>query len=244
MPIIPPGLAPTLQFYLSAPMPCPYLPDQTERKLFTRIRAEPCESNAELNAILCRAGFRRSQNIIYRPACAACEACVPVRIPVLDFIFTQSLRRIVSYNTDLHLTREAIEPTAELYDLFYRYQKARHSGSDMATMDQADFAAMLKEGAADTGLYCLREENGALKGCMIADRMDDGFSAVYSFFSPAEPRRSLGTALILLLINVAKEERKPFVYLGYWIDKARKMAYKKRFRPLQALGPNGWTWLE
>ncbi len=225
-------------------MPCPYLPDQTERKLFTRINVECCDSNAEINAILCRAGFRRSQNIIYRPACNACEACVPVRIPVITFVMSRSLRRIAAHNKDLALSCEPVEATPELYDLFRRYQQARHAGSDMASMDETDFAAMLKDGEADTSLYCLRDGENNLKGCMIADHMDDGLSAVYSFFTPTEPRRSLGSALILSLIDLARQNHKPFVYLGYWIASSRKMAYKTRFKPLQSLGRNGWNWLE
>jgi arginine-tRNA-protein transferase len=244
MPIVPPGLAPNLQFYLSGPLPCPYLPARTERKLFTRLDFDDRQANAEINGILCRAGFRRSQNILYRPACNACEACVPVRIPANEFLYSRSLRRIVARNRDLHLETVPLTPTPELFELFRLYQLTRHSDGDMATMNEADFAAMLVEGEADTHLYCLRDGSGMLKGCMIADHIDDGISAVYSFFAPTEPRRSLGTALILSLIDIARQNHKPFVYLGYWISKARKMAYKTRFHPLETLGPEGWKRLE
>ncbi|MFA4994510.1 MAG: arginyltransferase [Bdellovibrionales bacterium] len=241
MSIIPPGLALDLQFFLSGPLPCPYLPVQVERKLFTRLCDNSETSNAEINGALCRAGFRRSQDIVYRPACNDCNACVPVRVPVQLFSPSRSLRRIEARNRDLHLQSAPVWTSAELFDLFLAYQKIRHGDSDMAHMDENDFEAMLKEGRADTHLYCLRDDAGVLKGCMVADSVGDGFSAVYSFFTPVEPRRSLGTMLILSLIEEARKQHLPFVYLGFWIRQARKMAYKSRFRPMQFLGPNGWS---
>ncbi len=244
MSVISPAIAQSLQFYLSGPLPCPYLPAQVERKLFTKIGGDVIDAAADINGTLCRAGFRRSHDVIYRPACGSCNACVPVRIFVQDFSPSRSLRRIVSRNRDLRLECVAPQPSSELFSLFAAYQQARHGDSDMAHMDEKDFAAMLREGQADTRLYLLRDIGGALKGCMIADYVGDGLSAVYSFFSPDEPRRSLGTALILSLIQEAQTRQWPFVYLGYWIAGSRKMAYKSRFSPLQSLGPDGWAWLE
>ena len=227
MSILSPDNAQNLQFYLSGPLPCPYLPAQVERKLFVR-----------------RVGFRRSQDIVYRSACDACNACVPIRLPVRAFSPPRSLRRVWEHNRDLHLEDAFLSTNIELFNLFCAYQKARHSDSDMAHMNEADFEAMLKNGCANTHLYCLRDGSNVLKGCMIADSVGDGLSAVYSFFTPFEPRRSLGTMLILSLIKIAQERRHPFVYLGYWIKAARKMAYKSRFRPRQVLGPDGWEELE
>lgn len=152
---------------------------------------------------------------------------------------SRAQRRVAAHNRDLIRQCADPVPTAELFALFSAYQRARHGDSDMARMSESDFAAMLQEGQADTRLFMLRD-GGALKGCMIADSVGDGLSAVYSFFSPLEPRRSLGTELILFLIDIAAARGLPFVYLGYWIESARKMAYKARFRPLQFLGPDGW----
>ena len=113
----------------------------------------------------------------------------------------------------------------------------------MAHMTENDFAAMLQEGQADTHLYQLRDVHNVLKGCIITDFVGDGLSAVYSFFTPDEPRRSLGTALVLALITEAQERGLPFIYLGYWIAASPKMSYKTRFQPLQFLGAQGWDWL-
>ena len=243
MSIIPPGLSRLLQFYLSGPLPCPYLPGRVERKLFTRLTGEK-ETDAEINATLTRAGFRRSHDIVYRPACHECNACIPVRIPVRAFTPSRSLKRIASINRDLTLEIGGTDVTEEQYALFTAYQATRHPDSDMARMSWSDFTHMLKEGEADTHIYQLRAPSGELVGGIITDHVSDGYSAVYSFFAPHQSRRSLGAQLILTLIEEARIRNLPYVYLGYWIAASRKMAYKARFQPLQALGPQGWDWLD
>jgi arginine-tRNA-protein transferase len=243
MSIIPPGLSRLLQFYLSGPLPCPYLPDRVERKLFTRLSGDK-KTDAEVNSTLTRAGFRRSHDIVYRPACHECTACVPVRIPVKAFQPSRNLRRIAKNNQDLKLEVSGPDVTPEQFQLFMMYQTARHPDSDMARMSWTDFNNMLHEGEADTHIYQLRAPTGLLLGGIITDHVSDGLSAVYSFFSPDAPRRSLGAQLILTLIAEAQRRKLPYVYLGYWIAASRKMAYKARFKPVQALGPQGWDWLD
>lgn len=243
MSIIPPGLSRLLHFYLSGPLPCAYLPDQVERKLFTRLTGD-ASLNVEINSMLTRAGFRRSHGITYRPACPNCNACTPVRVPVRLFDPSRNLKRIAARNRDLALEVASAASSEELYDLFIAYQRERHGDSDMALMSYDDLSAMMQEGDAETRLYCLRNPDGKLMGCVMADPVADGVSAVYSFYDPAEPKRSLGTQLVLSLIEEMRRERQPYVYLGYWIAASRKMSYKTRFQPLQALGPQGWDWLD
>lgn len=237
---IPPSLVEELSFYLTSPSPCPYLPQQAERKLFTRLKNNDPKINADINGSLCRIGFRRSQNIVYRPMCLNCEACMPVRIPVGLFKLSRSQRRVAAKNKDLTLSRLDAQTSPELFDLFARYEKSRHKDSDMALMTEGEFSNMICDASAGTQLFCLRDVHGLLKGCMIADPVGDGFSAVYSFFDPGEPRRSLGTALVLSLIDAAEKEGLPFVYLGYWIKESPKMAYKGRFKPLQCFSAGTW----
>ena len=231
----------SLPFYLSYDSPCSYRPGQSERKLFVRLTPEHSEANARINGPLCRAGFRRSQDIVYRPACEACNACVPVRVPVDTFVLSRSLCRVARYNQDLSFSPLPLEPTDVLFALFSSYLNTRHADSDMAAMNRKDFSDMLLRGQAKTQLFSLNARNGNIKGVMIADDVGDGFSAVYSFFTPDEPKRSLGSELILRLIDHAKKNKRPFVYLGFWIKDSPKMAYKNRFRPLEFLGPDGWT---
>lgn len=241
MSIIPTGLTRQLQFFLSGPMPCPYLPDQIERKLFARLGRKP-DLNDEINSHLTRAGFRRSHDIVYRPACPRCHACVPVRLPVKLFSPSRSLRRIARLNADLILENVTPEMTEENYALFSAYQTARHPDSDMAAMSQLDFRVLMQDGGVTTRLYQLRDAAGQLMGCMIADHVADGLSAVYSFFAPEASHRSMGIQLIMALVQAAEQQGLAYVYLGYWIRDSRKMSYKNRFQPLQRLTPQGWVW--
>lgn len=241
MSIIPPPLRPLQQFFRSGPMPCPYLPGRVERKLFTRLTL-PFAS--EVNSTLSRAGFRRSHDIVYRPVCPGCNACVPVRIPVAAFTPSRSLRRILRTNEDLHVTEVPAIATHEQYRLFTAYQHSRHGDSDMARMTLNDYTAMVDEGRADTCIFEVRDARERLVGAILTDRLVDGLSAVYSFFDASQPRRSLGTFMILALVETALREGLSHVYLGYWIEGSRKMAYKARFRPIEALSRDGWHPLE
>lgn len=228
-----------LQFFRSSPAPCPYLPGRIERKLFARLSAGEAAST---NSKLSQAGFRRSHDIIYKPACPGCMACVPVRVGVQGFAPSDNLKRIATRTASLAVTAKPCLPTREQFDLFLSYEDSRHNDSDMARMSYDDYTAMLLEGQADTILLELRTAENELLGVMIADRLSDGYSAVYSFFScaPEWKKASLGSALILRLIEQAKQDGLGYVYLGYWVQHSRKMAYKARFKPLEALGPNGW----
>jgi arginine-tRNA-protein transferase len=167
-----------------------------------------------------------------------------VRIPVQHFAPSRTLRKTATRNQDLQWARADAQDNDELFNLFLSYQLSRHGDSDMARMNRHDFTAMLTEGNADTRLYQLRDRIGILQACIIGDFVGDGISAVYSFFNTADPRRSLGTQLVLSLVGEAQNTGLPYIYLGYWIAQSRKMAYKSRFKPLQSLGPHGWAWIE
>lgn len=225
-------------FFRSGPTPCPYLPGRIERKLFTRLSDRDLD---KLSDQLCGSGFRRSHDIVYRPVCPGCSACVPVRIPVRDFVWSRSMRRIVARNADLDVFESKAAATAEQFAVFARYQASRHSDSDMSRMNANDFGAMIEEGAATARLFSLRDAGGELLGAILADRLKHGFSAVYSFFAPGHERRSLGTQMILDLIRLAQAEGRSYVYLGYWIAGSPKMDYKMRFRPLERLTATGWV---
>jgi leucyl-tRNA---protein transferase len=233
-------LVPPQHFYRTSALPCPYLTDRFERKLITELAGHDAQA---LYNTLSRAGFRRSHHLAYRPACARCAACVPVRIPVEQFAMTRSLRRIRKINADL-ATRVA-EPRAnvEHFRLFTRYQRSRHVDSDMASMTFGDFRAMIEESPVASRLVEIVRPRGATLGACLVDVLDDGLSAVYSYFDPEERRRSLGTLLVLALIDAARERGLRYVYLGYWIAESRKMAYKARFRPLEGFGAAGWRLL-
>lgn len=225
-------------FFGTRELPCPYLPDRLERKVVTELSGQEPQA---LYGRLSRAGFRRSHGLAYRPACTGCGACIPVRINAADFTWTRSFRRILRMNRDLTETVQPAMATVEQYRLFQRYQNSRHGGGDMSGMALTEYRDMIEETPVDTDVIEYRDTEGTLVGVMLADRTEDGFSAVYSFFAPEMERRSLGSHVILSQVLRASDAGLPFVYLGYWIADSRKMAYKTRFRPLEALGDGGWT---
>jgi arginyl-tRNA--protein-N-Asp/Glu arginylyltransferase len=224
-------------FYRMPPRPCPYLAGRTEQNIFTELTGPDSPSMYDT---LTHAGFRRSHNIAYRPVCPGCNACVSVRVLVRAFAPRRSHRRILGVNADLVGRERAASATLEHYRLFARYVSVRHDDGEMADMNFADYAAMVEESPLTTSIIEYRDAAGALMAACLVDRLRDGLSAVYSFFDPAEEQRGLGNFMVLRLIELSRELGLPYLYLGYWIAGSRKMAYKARFRPLEALGANGW----
>ena len=224
-------------FVATRAMPCPYIAGMMERKVVTDLDVSDA---GRLYELLSRAGFRRSHGLAYRPACPGCNACIPVRIEAKIFKPGRSFRRILNANEDLEAREVETVATTDQYRLFVRYQNTRHGDGEMSSMSFRDYRAMVENSPIDTGLIELRDPDGKLVGTMLADRQLDALSAVYSFFDPDMKRRSLGTYMVLWLIEQACALDLPYVYIGYWIPGSPKMAYKARFQPLQGLGSNGW----
>ena len=239
------------QFYLTSPAPCPYLPGREERKVFTHLIGSGA---AKLHADLSQGGFRRSQNIAYRPACERCQACTPVRVLADRFRPGRSMRRVERRNGDL--VREIVPnaPTSEQYSLFRRYIDSRHVEGGMTAMTVLDYAMMVEDSHIDTFLVEYRRRGpdsgitgrgeGPLVAVALTDRMQSGLSMVYTFYDPDEADRSLGTFVIIDHIRQSQREGLPYCHLGYWIEASPKMAYKSRFLPQERLGPTGWHRIE
>ena len=238
----------TPQFYLTAPSPCPYLPGQEERKVFTHLVGERA---AELNNILTQGGFRRSQSIAYRPACETCRACVSVRVIAAEFTPTAGMRRVGERNDYVIAEMRGPTPSSEQYSVFRAYLDTRHRDGGMADMTVLDYAMMVEDSHVDTRIveYRLRGPDSAITGkgdgpliaVALTDVLRDGLSMVYSFFDPDFSSRSLGTLMILDHIARARKMGLDYVYLGYWVPRSRKMDYKGRFLPQERLMPNGWS---
>ncbi|MCE2759786.1 MAG: arginyltransferase [Alphaproteobacteria bacterium] len=228
-------------FYTTAPLPCPYLPGRTERKIVTELSGTEAEA---LHERLSRAGFRRSHNIAYAPVCPGCQACVPIRVVSEEFTPDRTQRRILRANADLTVSEMPARATAEQFTLFQRYQKNRHADGDMAAMGYYDYRAMIEDTPISTGILEFRDAQDRLLGACLTDWLADGLSAVYSFFDPDEDKRSLGTFAVLWLIGRARSLGLPYVYLGYWVPESRKMAYKARFRPSEILMSGAWHRLD
>ena len=235
------------QFFLTAPSPCPYIDGQFERKVFTHLVGDKAP---EMNDLLTQGGFRRSQNIAYRPACETCRGCVSVRILANEFEPSKNMKRVLRRNADLVGVVHDAEPTTEQYSLFRTYLDARHRKGGMSDMTVLDYAMMVEDTHVDTKVIEYRRRGpdtfitgrgeGELIAVALTDRMADGLSMVYSFYVPDQEDRSLGSYLILDHIARARSAGLPHVYLGYWVAGSRKMAYKIRFGPQEHLGPRGW----
>ena len=214
-----------------------------ERKLFTALQGEYA---TKLNDALSKQGFRRSQNVLYRPSCADCSACLSARIRVADFTPRKSQRRTLRRNDDL--IRNATSPWAseDQYALFRSYLDGRHAEGGMADMDIFEFAAMIEETPIRSRVIEYKEpagtdDEGELTAVCLTDVLDDGLSMVYSFYDPSGKRDSLGTYVILDHIRIAQEAGLPYVYLGYWVPGSPKMSYKARFSALEVYQGGAWT---
>ncbi|GAA3873543.1 arginyltransferase [Celeribacter arenosi] len=213
-----------------------------ERKLFTALQGENAEA---LNDSLSKQGFRRSQNVLYRPTCSDCAACMSARIRVADFNPTKSQRRTLNKNGNL--TRSSTSPWASeaQYALFREYLETRHADGGMADMDVFEFAAMIEETPIRTRVieyHATDPDTGEreLVATCLTDILDDGLSMVYSFYKPELARDSIGTYVILDHIDIAREAGLPFVYLGYWVPGSKKMGYKARFSALEVYNNDQW----
>jgi arginine-tRNA-protein transferase len=228
-------------FFATAPSPCPYLPGRMERRLVADLSGRDAVTFHET---LSQAGFRRSHRFAYVPVCRDCAACAAVRIVVPGFVANRTRQRLWRRNRDLVAQEAAPRATYEQFALFSAYQRTRHAGGEMARMDFFDYQALVEDTPVDTCVVELRDGGGVLRAACITDRLNDGLSAVYSFFDAEDRRRSLGTHVILWLVERARALGLDFVYLGFWVADCPRMAYKNSFQPLEAHTAAGWRPLD
>lgn len=233
------------RFFMTNASPCPYLPGRTERKVFTELSGQHA---SELNDALGRIGFRRSQNVAYRPSCSDCSACVSVRIVAGEFKPNGTQRRLLRRNADLIATPCKPWSTSEQFELLQKYLAVRHPGGGMTEMDDVDYADMVEQTPVDSYVIEYRlpatepGQKGQLVGACLTDRQGDGLSMIYSFYDPSlEDRQGLGSYIILDHVVRAQKAGLPYVYLGYWVEGSQRMAYKVRYKPLEKLGRDGWS---
>jgi arginine-tRNA-protein transferase len=224
-----------LQFFVTPPQPCPYLTDRESISLF----AEPAALDNRLYSSLAQLGFRRSGNQVYRPACTDCRACVPARIPVQEFRPHRRDRRCLAGNADLSIHWVEARYSPEHFQLYSRYLESRHPAGGMDRPTPEQYGQFLIGAWSDTWFLELRLD-GRLAAVGVTDRLDDGLSAVYTFYDPELSGRGLGNCSILHQIGQARHFRLPYLYLGYWIEASPKMAYKGRFRPLEIFQDGQW----
>jgi arginyl-tRNA--protein-N-Asp/Glu arginylyltransferase len=229
-----------LQFYLTAPYRCSYLEGREAR---SQVATPSFLVTSKIYSELVRRGFRRSGSFTYRPNCDACRACVPVRIPVNEFVPNRSQRRAARHHNGLEILLHGMKDNEEHFDLYRRYQKTRHTDDSMDSDDPVQYRNFLLQSHVDSTLVEFRD-HGRLCMVSLIDILDDGLSSVYTFYDPDIQGASFGTYNVLWQIELCRKLELDYLYLGYWIKESRKMAYKANFSPLQGLIDGAWKALD
>lgn len=240
-----PGVSSEVKVYLTSLADCPYLEGKKERKACVRLLSSNAQRDHDALNLY---GFRRSENIVYRPACPTCNACKSSRINVNKFEYGRTHKRIMRLNQDIKCVIKSPTVTPEQFDLFKTYLRSRHNDSSMTSMKMSEFSKMVKNNRIRNNVFEYRiqkrDKKTELVACSVTDVMHDGLSMVYTFFHPDYQSRSLGTFMILNQISQTKAMGLPHIYLGYWIKDSPKMDYKRNFSAFEILDGLEWRGLK
>lgn len=225
-----------LSFYLTAPYPCSYLPEMQAR---SQVATPGFLINSPMYSQLIQHSFRRSGTYVYRPRCDLCRECVQLRVITAQFTANRSQRRAWKQHEKLAASLHPLQDKPEYYDLYQRYQRARHPDGGMDNDDYEAYQTFLLQSQVDTVLVEFREGE-ILRMVSVVDLLGDGLSSVYTFYEPDLPQARLGVYNVLWQIELCRKLNLNYLYLGYWIKNSRKMSYKTQYRPAQGLIDGAW----
>ena len=225
-----------LRQFSTTPHRCSYLPAMEASTLFIDPEAK---IDKKTYSFLSERGYRRSGNFLYKPDCLNCQACISLRIPVAEYQLSRSEKRILRKNSDLSIFPVEHIFSEQFYNLYDQYICARHYDGDMYPPSEEQYYNFLNNGFG-TSEFMAFTQGSALKAVAVIDRLENGLSAIYTFYDPAEEKRSLGSFAILWQIEYARQLGLDYVYLGYWVKNCAKMNYKTRFRPAEVLVNQRW----
>ena len=226
----------SVKFFLTETEACSYLPKEKASFLVV----DPTEKiSASEYSQLSQSGFRRSGKTIYRPQCKSCDQCIPIRIPVANFVPKRRHRRVLRKNSQVSVSKVNPSFSFEHFSLYSKYINNRHHSDDMAPSSSGQYRDFLVEGKQGTNFYEYREDD-ILLAVSVTDSLNDGVSAIYNFYEPTLSSRALGIFMILSLIRETSKQNKRFLYIGYWIKECKKMSYKNQFKPLEKLVNRKW----
>ena len=235
-----------IQFYVTAPYACGYLSNQMAKSLIAT--PQDLVDGYQYSGLI-QQGFRRSGKFVYRPHCESCQACISVRLPVSKFQASRSQKRAFKQHQSLEVSISRLNFDEAQFALYQAYQAARHQDAkdDTVNEEEKDSAAQYRDFLVQSNVdsLCISFFSGdQLKMVSVVDIVEDGVSAVYTFYDTADSKASYGTYGVLWLIQWGKQLHLPYLYLGYWIQNSSKMAYKRNFMPQEALVQGQWQLIE
>lgn len=224
-------------FYITGEHPCSYIEGNAAKTVYLDPGYTPTLYDYQ---VMTFNGFRRSGNNLYTPRCNACQSCVATRVKIDEFIPSRRHTRILRKNADLQIEFKKAEFVDEHYQLYQHYINSRHSDGEMYPPSENQYKDFLFSKWAHTQLLEVRHE-GVLLAVAATDFLEDGLSAIYTFFSPEHQSRSLGTYCILKQIEQCRIDKKDFLYLGFWVKQCRKMEYKTEYQPVELYKSGIWA---
>ena len=212
---------------------CAYLKNRRMRMEYKFIQQCP----EKLNQQLVQRGWRRFGEYYSRPKCNGCNDCLSLRIDALNYHFSKSAKRVIRKNR--HTKSIIQKPTVtmqhlNLYEKYHRHMEAK-KGWKHYPINPNSYYELYVSGSMNFGKEILYFVDNRLVGVDLVDFLPDGLSSIYFFYDPKYAHLSLGRFSMYQQIHIAQENKLPWVYLGYYVEKCPSLSYKADYEPYEIL---------